>query len=98
VTTEDQPIRARSVSDGAKPPHWGPEENGTPQRELTPSLVARLPAGNTEAGALLDELYRQTMTRFCWGYLGNVEEAEDAVQDVFYKVLSSTFALMLPVG
>ena len=41
------------------------------------------------AGALLDDLYRDALVRFCWGYLGRTEEAEDAVQDVCYKILSA---------
>jgi len=56
---------------------------------LTPSLVARLRAGEAEAGNLLDRLYREAMIRFCWGHLGNLEEAEDAVQEVFRKVLEA---------
>lgn len=55
--------------------------------DLTPSLVAKLRGGDAQAGALLDAVYRQAMTRFCQGYLGRVEEAEDAVQEVFCKVL-----------
>ena len=68
------------------------EERATnsPPADLTPSLVARLRAGDAEAGRLLDELYRQAMIRFCWGYLGSVEEAEDAIQEVFYKTLKAT--------
>ena len=58
-------------------------------RELTPSLVARLRDGDAEAAALLDDLYRDALFRFCWGYLGSTEEAEDAVQDVCFKVLSA---------
>jgi len=58
--------------------------------DLTPSLVARLRSGDTTAGGLLDQLYRQALVRFCRGYLGSREEAEDAVQEVFYKVLRTT--------
>ena len=61
-----------------------------PSPDLTPSLVAKLRAGDAEAGALLNELYRQAMIRFCWGYLGKVEEAEDAAQTVFCKVIEAT--------
>ncbi|GAF68678.1 unnamed protein product, partial [marine sediment metagenome] len=60
-----------------------------PPGDLTPSLVARLRAGDVEAGALLNTLYRQAMIRFCWGYLSSVEEAEDATQEVFCKVLKT---------
>ncbi len=57
--------------------------------DMTQVLVARLRAGNPEAGTLLDQLYRDAMVRFCWGYLGRMDEAEDAVQDVCYKVLTA---------
>lgn len=50
-------------------------------------LVAQLRAGDPRAGALLGDLYRDALVRFCWGYLGRVDEAEDAVQDICYKVL-----------
>ena len=56
-------------------------------QELTRSLAVRLRSGDPKAGALLEKLYRGPMTRFCWGYLESVEDAEDAVQDVLYKVL-----------
>lgn len=38
----------------------------------------------------MHRLYREALLRFCWGYLGRIEEAEDAVQDISYKVLSAT--------
>lgn len=57
--------------------------------DLTPSLVEGLRDGDTGAGALLERLYREPLVRFAWGYLGDPEEAEDAVQDVFCKVLES---------
>jgi RNA polymerase sigma factor (sigma-70 family) len=55
--------------------------------DLTPSLVVRLRSGEEGAGAYLNELYRDALLRCCWGYLGRMEEAEDAVQDICYKVL-----------
>lgn len=58
--------------------------------DLTPSLVVQLRQGQAQAGQLLDQLYRPRLIRFCTGYLGNREEAEDVVQDVFYRVLRST--------
>ena len=57
--------------------------------DLTPSLVASLRDGDAEAGSLLENLYRTALVRFCWGYLGRVEDAEDAAQDITCKVLSS---------
>lgn len=59
-------------------------------RDLTPTLVVRLREGNADAGGLLESLYRQRLIRFCMGYLGNLEDAEDVVQDVFCRVLEST--------
>jgi len=64
-------------------PHPGPEG------DLTPTLVGRLRAGDSAAGELMERLYRRDLTRFCAGYLGAVEQAEDAVQDVFCKVLAA---------
>ncbi len=58
-------------------------------RHLTPALVEKLRGGDPGAGPLLDELYRDVLFRCCWGYLGSTEEAEDAVQDVCFKVLSA---------
>jgi len=60
-----------------------------PQSDLTPSLVARLRSGEGDAGAYLNELYRDALVRFCWGYLGCMDQAEDAVQDICYKVLTA---------
>lgn len=61
---------------------------GTHQ-DPTAELVSRLCAGDSGAVALLDSLYRDAMIRFCWGYLGRMEEAEDALQDVWYKVFTA---------
>jgi len=57
--------------------------------DLTPSLVLRLRDGASEAGKILDKLYRPSLKRFCQGYLGRTDEVEDVVQDVFCRVLSS---------
>ena len=57
--------------------------------DLTPSLVAQLRAGSGEAGVLLDRLYRDAMTRLAWGYLGDLDDAEDAAQEIFCKVLEA---------
>jgi RNA polymerase sigma-70 factor (ECF subfamily) len=57
--------------------------------DMTPSLVARLRAGDNGAGTLLEQLYRKPMLRFCWGYLSRTEDAEDMVQEIFCKVLAS---------
>ena len=54
---------------------------------MTPSLVRRLRSGDAHAGQVLDDLYREPIYRLCCAYLDNVEEAEDAVQEVFCRVL-----------
>ena len=62
------------------------EPNGGNERsDLTQSGLARLRAGDPHVGALLDATYRQRMLRFCSGYLSDPSEAEDAVQEIFYK-------------
>jgi len=57
--------------------------------DLTPTLIAHLRDGHTEAGAFLDRLYRERLILFCLGHLGDSQEAEDVVQEVFYRVLKS---------
>ncbi|MFH1844202.1 MAG: sigma-70 family RNA polymerase sigma factor [bacterium] len=66
-----------------------PEQEKQPASDLTPTLVCRLRAGHTLAGGLLDELYRKALIRFSLGYLHSFEEAEDVVQEVFFRVLRS---------
>lgn len=58
--------------------------------EWTPTLVARLRDGDAQAGELLIGLYHGAMVRFCCAYLDNIDDAEDAVQDVFLKVHRSS--------
>jgi len=59
------------------------------QREVTRTLIHQLRQGDDQAGKLLDALYRCRLLRFCNGYLGDREEAEDVVQEVFCRVLTS---------
>ena len=68
----------------------GDEQPGK-QRDETDTLllVTRLRDKDTQAAAELQRLYRDVLLRFCWGYLGRMEEAEDAVQDIACKVLAS---------
>ncbi len=58
--------------------------------DATTALIERLRRKDQNAGAELNRLYREALMRFCWGYLGRIEEAEDAVQDVTCKVLSAS--------
>lgn len=60
-----------------------------PVQEFSAELLARLRAGDREAGQALERMYRGPIVRCCAGYLGRQEEAEDAAQEVFVKVLRS---------
>jgi RNA polymerase sigma-70 factor (ECF subfamily) len=64
------------------------EDAGRPH-DLTPTLVHQLREGRQDAARLLDELYRNRLVSFCLHYLGNLEAAEDVVQDTFCKVLEA---------
>lgn len=55
--------------------------------ERTAALIEHLRKGDAAAGGLLNELFREPIQRFCWGYLGRTEESEDAWQEVCYRVL-----------
>lgn len=57
--------------------------------DLTPSLVVALRGGAPEAARLLEQLYRDAMIRLAWGYLGDLDDAEDAAQEVFVNVLAA---------
>ena len=74
-------------SSSGQMPSDQPSDSPRPDEGLTSSLVARLRSGDREAGALLDTLFRAALVRFCWGYLGRMEDAEDAVQDICFGVL-----------
>ncbi len=60
-----------------------------PPGEATVVLVSRLRLKDAQAAAELHRLYREALLRFCWGYVGRMEEAEDAVQDITCKVLAA---------
>src|SRR5262245_54359606 len=36
---------------------------------------------------ILDDSQRDALVRLCWGYLGRIEDAEDAAQEVLRKAL-----------
>lgn len=65
-----------------------PAEASIEQRTVT--LVARLRGHDSGAAGLLHRLYRDALLRFCWGYLGTMEEAEDAVQEISCKVVGAS--------
>ncbi|PCI89926.1 hypothetical protein COB18_02255 [Candidatus Kaiserbacteria bacterium] len=48
-------------------------------------IVQRVQSGDTEAFALLIELYEKKITRYANKFLYNYQDREDAVQDVFIK-------------
>ncbi len=52
-------------------------------------LVDLLNRKDEGGGTLLQRLHRDALTRFCSGYLGRIEEAEDAVQEIFLKVVQA---------
>jgi len=58
-------------------------------QDEAPKLVDLLNSKDSKAGDLLQRLHREALTRFCLGYLGRIEEAEDAVQEVFLKVVQT---------
>lgn len=57
--------------------------------DMTPALVEALREGDAKAGRVLADTYRVAMVRFCRGYLGRIEDAEDAAQDIFCKVIAA---------
>jgi RNA polymerase sigma-70 factor (ECF subfamily) len=63
--------------------------NEEPEDDFSMTLVRRLRKGDDEAGEKLQDLYRVTLVRFAQRYLGDLHDAEDAVQDVFARILTS---------
>jgi RNA polymerase sigma-70 factor (ECF subfamily) len=61
-----------------------------PDQEATQQLVVMLRSGHADAPSMLNKLYRESLLRFCWGYLGDIGAAEDASQEVSYKVITAT--------
>jgi RNA polymerase sigma-70 factor (ECF subfamily) len=58
--------------------------------EFSPDLVPRLRRGDADAGRVLQRMFGTAIYRFCWGYLGNADDAEDATQEIFCKVLRAS--------
>ena len=63
----------------------GADESG---QSMT-ALVESLRQGRPEAVRELDLHYRPALVRFCKGYLGRADQAEDAVQEVCCKILAA---------
>ena len=59
------------------------------RRPGTDPLLADLAAGRAEAFEELYDRFGRRLYRAAWGVLGNPEEAEDAVQEVFVSVVRS---------
>ncbi len=59
------------------------EDGASPDDE---ALVRQARGGDAQAAGELVARYRDAMVRFCFGYLGRVEDAEDAAQDVLAGV------------
>ena len=55
----------------------------------TSVLVRSLRQGDQDAGARLHARFAAALERFCWGYLRDAGEAEDAVQEIHCKVLAT---------
>jgi len=53
-------------------------------------LLVRARSGDAEAGDILERALREPLRRFCVGYLGHADAADDAVQDVLAKALTSS--------
>lgn len=60
-----------------------------PSADWSPSLLQAVRAGEPEATSQLERVFRPAMLRYCRGFLRDAQEAEDAVQEVFLKVLGS---------
>jgi len=66
------------------------EPSSDSKLEATTLLAARLREKDATAGEELHRLYRDALVRFCWGYLGILEEAEDAASEILCKVLAGS--------
>jgi len=57
--------------------------------ELSRDLIEKLKARDPSALAALDGECRNALLRFCWSYLGEMTLAEDAVQEVWRRILAA---------
>jgi len=57
--------------------------------DKTVALVTQLRGNVGDIHAILQANLREPLVRFCWGYLGQMDEAEDAFQEVCVRVLES---------
>ena len=61
-------------------------DTGTVSRDDEATLAASARDGDQEAAVRLCERYRDSLVSFCFRYLHNDSDAEDAAQDVLAKV------------
>lgn len=66
-----------------------PDTSDAQGHPSTSILVDLLRRKDPAAALVLNDTYRQALLRFCWGYLNNLEEAEDAVQEIWVKVIQA---------
>ncbi|MEK3732618.1 RNA polymerase sigma factor [Paenibacillus sp. FSL M8-0334] len=64
------------------------QENQQDARQIE-SVVASVQRGETERFAIIIDAYQQQIFRYCCRMLGNVQDAEDAVQDIMVKAYQS---------
>lgn len=57
--------------------------------EPTRALVARLRSGDGSAAEDLDRLFREGLVRYCYSFVRDEGEAEDAAQEMLTKVMTS---------
>ncbi len=56
--------------------------------ELPPSFLDRFRRGDSDAAGMLEELFREPLTRFCQRYLSDLHETEEVVQEVLVTALT----------
>jgi len=59
----------------------------------TGALIAALRNDEGSGATAFNNAYREALVRFCWGYLGRMDEAEDAAQDICFKVVAAGSAI-----
>lgn len=59
-------------------------------------LVARAADGDLDAFCTLYDMYKQKLVNFAYFRIGNLEDAEDLVQDCMLKVFENLLALQKP--
>lgn len=87
-TEHGSDITYRNVQGGVTIASPCAEAQPTIQPSLYPdqlALVSRLSSGDPDAFRLLDEMYRHRLYRFAMRIMKSPQDAEDAVQDAFFR-------------